>query len=762
VRYRAVALLVCVHLMSVLALLAALVSDDVAVTGPCYIGLQTAGLVVNVAAARMGERRRTLGTWWLLALGFVVMLLSTAFFAAAGLITTSQGKIHAHEGWLIAGIMARLLFTFILIWALLTSSREPIGRGERWRMVLDATTVLGGGLMLTWYFILGPVTTGARGEYVSLAWELDILPIGDLALVMAMGAVLMRGSGLAGWPLRWLLLASVAWFASDFLGTITAIHPQAPLIPPSLSDLLQILPLVFMITAAAEQYRSRLRNAAEPASGRLRPVSWLPYAALGGGFTLLGLGAVHDTDYPWSGLIVGASVMTFCVAARQFTVLQENRSMATTDALTGLDNRVRLREVLHDLDQRLRTSRGQGAVLVIDLNDFKPVNDTLGHEAGDAVLVAFAQVLRANVRAGDTIARLGGDEFAVVLRDVRTAEQAVQVAQRILAALDTPFAIAGRPVRIRASVGIAVAGATVTADELMHEADLAMYEAKRERTDGWQLFIPGRSDSRDEQARLGEELRRAVDSGQLRVVYQPIIALATDQVVGFEALVRWQHPTRGLLTPDAFLPLAERTGIIHDIDFWVLRHACQQMGDWAAQTPGGRGLKLNANLSAGQLKRANLSALVMDVLTETGFDPRHLVLEITETSALVVSDALTHITPLRESGVRIALDDFGTGFSALEHLLRMPVDTIKLDRCFVTGLSQERASMAIAQAVVRLGQVLDLDTVAEGIETAEQAEQMLTLGYATGQGYYYSRPLASDDIPAFLTRPATSKPVLRT
>jgi diguanylate cyclase (GGDEF)-like protein len=741
------------YLISVVALMATVFTDDIAITGPCYVGLQVAGLITNVAAARAAEHGRAQRTWWLLVLGFVFMIAATVFFTLAGLITSTEGVVQVHQGWLVAGIVTRFLFTVVLVGALLTLSDRPLHRGERWRLGLDSATMLGGGLMLIWFFILGPVTTGVRGTYVTLVWELTIIPFGDLALIMAMGAVLMRGASPAGRrPLQLLLLASISWFASDFLGTITSIRPQSHPIPETFADVAQIIPLVLMVTAAAEQYRLHLGSHEGMAARRLRPITWLPYVALVGGFTLLAVAANNDRDYPWFGLILGAGLMTFCVAARQFTVLQENRSLATKDVLTGLANRIRLHEVLNDLDERYLPDGRQCAVMVIDLDDFKPVNDTLGHEAGDDLLIAFAQVLRDNVRASDTAARLGGDEFSVVLLDIRSHEQAIQVAERILAVLETPFTIAGREVRIRASIGIAVTAGDSLSDDLMREADLAMYEAKRERTVGWQLFVPGSSDARQEQARLRDELRRAVDSGQLRVVYQPIIALATERVVGFEALVRWEHPTRGLLTPDAFLPLAERTGIVHDIDFWVLRNACRQMGDWRAELPGGRGLHLNANLSAGQLKRANLAALVMAVLTETGFDPRELVLEITETSALVVSDALTHVTRLRERGVRIALDDFGTGHSSLEHLLRMPVDIIKLDRCFVTELNEERASLAIAQAVVRLGQVLDLDTVAEGIETPEQARAMLDLGYDHGQGYHFARPLTAEDVPAFLAR----------
>jgi diguanylate cyclase len=749
-------LLVPAYLISALALVATALTDTVALTGPCYIGMQVAGLIANVAAARAAGRGRARRSWWMLALGFVVMLASTGCFALAGLITEDE-TIQVHAGWLTAGIVTRVLFTVIFIVALLTLSHEPMKPVARWRLVLDATTVLGGGLMVTWYFVLGPEVRGARSAIVTLAWELVLIPLVDLALVMAMCAVLIRGSSPAGRrPLQLLLLASVSWFASDFIGTYMSLHPRSHPIPATLTDLDQIVPLVFMLTAATEQFRLHLSSHTGMAARRMRPVTWLPYAALAGGFSLLAVAATNDTDYPWFGLILGASLMTFCVAARQFTVLQENRSLATTDPLTGLANRIRLHEVLDDLDQVHLAARQPCAVLLIDLNDFKPVNDTLGHDAGDALLRGFAQVLRRSVRSTDTAARLGGDEFAVVLHDLRDPDDAIQVAQRILAELETPFPIAGRPVRVRASIGIALAGPDSRADDLMQEADLAMYEAKRERTVGWQLFVAGATDAKQEQARLREELRRAVDSGQLRVAYQPIVALSSGRILGFEALVRWQHPTLGLLTPDAFLPLAERTGIVHDIDLWVLRQACLQMGDWAAQLPGGRGLRLNANLSAGQLKRPNLARLVLDVLAETGFEPHQLVLEITETSALVVSEALAHVTTLRERGVRIALDDFGTGHSSLEHLLRMPVDIIKLDGCFVTELNDERASMAIAQAVVRLGQVLDLDTVAEGIETPDQARQMLDLGYAGGQGYHFSRPLPADDVPALLSRPAAA------
>lgn len=750
------------YVVSSIALLATVFTDDVSLTGPCYVVLQVAGLVVNAFAAGAAPPGRIQWAWRLLASGFVMFLASTAFFAASGLITTDNGPVHVNASWVTAGIVARCLFTVILTGALLILNYQPMPRGAQIRQALDALTVLGGGLMVTWYFILGPVASGARGAYVDLPWEQALIPVADLALVMIMSAVLVRGSSPAGRrPLRLLLAASLSWLITDFLSVYTSIHPGRTPVPAAFVDVTQIVPLVFMVIAAAEQYVLHIGRHGGMAARRLRPVTWLPYLALVGGFALQAVAADQDLTHRWPGLVAGASLMTFCVAARQFTVLRENRSLAATDMLTGLANRIRLHEVFADIDQVYLPAGRHCAVLLIDLNDFKPINDTLGHEAGDAVLIAFADILRAHVRSTDTAARLGGDEFAVVLTGIRGSAEAVQVAERILKALETPFPIAGRSVSIRASIGIATAttaataaGGAVTCEDLLNEADQAMYEAKRERTHGWRLFTPDGADAGQRQVRQREELRQAIETDQLRVVYQPIVELSTERPIGFEALVRWQHPTRGLLNPDAFLPLAERTGLLHDVDMWVLQHACLQMGDWAAQLPTGRGLRLSANLSPGQLKRPDLSRLVLDILVQTGFDPHLLVLEITETAALAVDEALSHVMALRDRGVRIALDDFGTGHSALEHLLRMPVDVIKLDRCFVTELDDRPASIAIAQAVVRLSQVLHLNTVAEGIETSQQAQRMLELGYLLGQGYHYARPLTADMVSAYLAQPA--------
>ncbi|MDP9831197.1 putative bifunctional diguanylate cyclase/phosphodiesterase [Kineosporia succinea] len=425
--------------------------------------------------------------------------------------------------------------------------------------------------------------------------------------------------------------------------------------------------------------------------------------------------------------------------------------MATTDALTGLANRVRLRDVVNGLTDRSAHDPRPVAILLIDLDDFKPVNDRLGHEAGDELLVAFARILRREVRGGDLCARLGGDEFAVVLSDTPSATEASAVARRILDALGPPVPVSGQLIGIRASIGVAFSVDGAQTGDLMRQADVAMYEAKRGKSLGWCLYEPGMGEARQAQAQLEAELENALLDDELVVYYQPVVSLATGTASGVEALVRWQHPRDGLLTPAQFLPLAEGGDLIERIDAWVMRRAARDVRSWQQSLPAGRGLHLNVNFSPARLQRPDLVAEVLDELAAAGLDPHDLVLEVTETAVLEVGRAGPHLAQLRARGIRVALDDFGTGYSSLARLVQVPVDILKLDRCFVHDGHETGPSVAIAQAVAGLGRALGLDTVAEGIETAEQAEQMRVLGYAGAQGYHFSRPVPAAELTRWLT-----------
>jgi diguanylate cyclase (GGDEF)-like protein/PAS domain S-box-containing protein len=411
------------------------------------------------------------------------------------------------------------------------------------------------------------------------------------------------------------------------------------------------------------------------------------------------------------------------------------------DGLTGLANRTLFAErVEHALG---RSGKGELAVLFIDLDDFKHVNDSLGHAAGDQLLVAAARRLQGCLRPADTAARLGGDEFAVLLERVTDAEAAAAVAGRVLDTLHQPFGLNGRTIPIKASLGVATGRpGTDEAEELLRNADVAMYAAKAGGKDRYELFRPDMHEDMLQRLELETELRHAADRDQLVLHYQPIVELVSGRITRVEALVRWEHPTKGLLPPPAFIPLAEEQGLIGPIGNWVLLQACLQARRWQDQFPDAPPLSVHVNLSGRQLEEQQLVGEVVQALETARLSPRLLTLEITE--SVLVSDIEAMSARLRELkglGVLLAIDDFGTGYSSLSYLRRFPIDMLKIDKAFVDGIGRGREDTALAHAIIKLSHTLQLHAVAEGIEEPEQATNLVTLGCRDGQGFYYSRPL---------------------
>ncbi|MCC6175541.1 MAG: EAL domain-containing protein [Chloroflexi bacterium] len=414
------------------------------------------------------------------------------------------------------------------------------------------------------------------------------------------------------------------------------------------------------------------------------------------------------------------------------------------DPLTGLANRALFKDrVDHALARGKRHGRSL-AVLFLDLDDFKTVNDSLGHAAGDELLVAVSERLRECLRAADTAARLGGDEFAILLED--TAEDDARIlAERMLAALTAPFLLQGKELFVSASIGLAVsARSTEGAVELLRNADAAMYTAKGNGKAGVEAFEPGMHQAVLERLALRADLQRALDHGELLLHYQPTVDLASGCITGYEALIRWEHPERGTISPLDFIPLAEETGLILSIGRWALREACRQARRWQARYPSLMPIKMGVNLSARQLLDPDLIDDVAEALVNAGLEPRSLVLEITESLLMQDTDAIIdRLHALKRLGVRLAIDDFGTGYSSLSYLRRFPVDILKIDKTFVDGLDDDDSGegLALVRAIVDLSHALSLETVAEGIERAGQLAQLFRLGCVLGQGYYFSRPL---------------------
>jgi diguanylate cyclase (GGDEF)-like protein len=431
---------------------------------------------------------------------------------------------------------------------------------------------------------------------------------------------------------------------------------------------------------------------------------------------------------------------------------QEAMHQAFHDSLTGLASRALFLDQLDHALARTAQEGGRLAVLFVDLDRFKNINDSLGHSAGDALLMGVADRLRGCLGPRDTAARLGGDEFAVVVRDGSAPEQVVGMAKRIIGELRAPFHLHGHETFIDASVGIAWGtDRDQDAQSLMRDAVLAMYQAKKNGKGRYEVFHPALRADFLRSLELEARLRGAVERDELELHYQPIVRLADRAVVGVEALVRWRDPHQGLVAPREFVPLAEETGLIVPIDRWVLREACRQGAEWNRQRaadpvdpadPAGGALTVSVNVSARQLQQADLPTLVSDDLAATGLDPACLVLEITESTLLADTEAtIDRLRQLRALGVRVAIDDFGTGYSSLAYLRRFPVDIIKIDRSFLEGPGAE--AWALARTIVELGRILRLTTVAEGVETAVQADELRAAGCELAQGNHFARPRAA-------------------
>ncbi len=431
---------------------------------------------------------------------------------------------------------------------------------------------------------------------------------------------------------------------------------------------------------------------------------------------------------------------------------------ALYDATTGLPNRELLADrIAHAIAGHRSDDHETIAVLLLDLDRFKVINESLGHTAGDRLLAAVGQRLIHGLRPGDTVARFGGDEFGIVLDPVVDADEARRIADRIGAELRSPFSLNGREWFVSASMGIALAEpGRATPDELLREAEIAMVRAKGDATQRHHTFEPSMSDQTMERVDLENDLRLALERAELRVHYQPIVNLDTEAVVGFEALVRWQHPTRGLVPPMAFIPMAEETGLIVPLGRWVLETACRQAALWRRSrpaTPDAAAPFVSVNLSARQFAAADLVEDVTAILAETGLEPGALELEITESVVMDQSETgIRVLRELRDHGVRLVLDDFGTGYSSLAYLKHLPLDTIKIDRSFVAGLD-EVADRSIVDAVIALAHGLKIGVVAEGIETRRQAERLRELGCVLGQGYLFSRPVPAAATARLLVTP---------
>lgn len=422
------------------------------------------------------------------------------------------------------------------------------------------------------------------------------------------------------------------------------------------------------------------------------------------------------------------------------------------DGLTQIPNRILFMERLgRALERRKRKDDFSFAVLLIDLDRFKWVNDSLGHLAGDQLLKTIARRFTSSVRVGDTVARLGGDEFAILIEEFDKNSQVIEIAERLLGEAHLPVIIEKTEVCVSASIGIVLTTASYSKTEaILRDADIAMYRAKELGKARFQIFNRRLHQLASEALELEQNLREAINSNQLLLHYQPIISTFSRELIGLEALVRWSHPEKGLISPDKFIPIAEETGLIIPLGEWVLRTACNQLKLWQQLLPGQDRLKVNVNISARQFLRNDLTATVEETLRQAALEAGYLTVELTESAIMEGGKtAVEKLNRLKSIGVQIAIDDFGTGYSSLSALQRFPIDELKIDRSFINNVETRSENMEIVKTIITLAKNLNLEIIAEGVETKTQLHLLESMDCDNVQGFYFSKPLAAENIASF-------------
>ena len=670
---------------------------------------------------------------------------------------------------------------FVIV-GLLSLVHKRLPGGDR-AGVLDALIVAIGVGLLSWVFLMAPMVASSGGGALEISVALAY-PLADILLLGMLVRLFLAPSrpSTAG---TLLVAAVVAWLVGDFIYAFLALSNSY-----KAGDPLDATWLAAAAFFGAAALHPSMRQVAAPAERTEVRFSGVRFAVLGAASLMAPAVLVIQwlmgvpIDVP---VIAAGSVIMFLLVIGRLAVLVsdlrntlrqrdalevelERRSLS--DPLTGLANRVLFHDRLtHVLAQR----NGKAAVLFLDVDDFKTVNDTAGHEAGDAVLRSIADAIRRTLRPGDTAARLGGDEFGILLEDGPDAYGAGQVAERLLSAIQAPTAVANRDYTIGASIGISLGDASTSdAQALMREADIAMYVAKGQGKGRFTVFEPSTHAPVLRSLELRADMEQAIREHQFELFYQPIVELGTGEVAGVEALVRWRHPTRGLLEPSDFIPLAEATGAIVPMGKWILEQACREAAEWRgigrsrpiarSATPIDR-VYMSVNLSPLQIAQPGFSGLVAEVLASSGLSARQLVLETTESARLDQEGALASLRTLRAMGVRLAIDDFGTGYASLSQLRRIPFDILKIDQSFVadladagttppTGASPSDPRNARAESlltgIVDMARRLNVACVAEGIENAHQLAVLRDIGCAYGQGYHFSEPMPVADFRALL------------
>ena len=630
---------------------------------------------------------------------------------------------------------------------LLRAQRAPRDREAR----LDVIIVVVAVLAAAWVLLIQPVWglpgLPGLGRVVS-----SIYPLCDV-FVLALLVRILLVPGRRPTCVYLLIGANAAGFVGDSLTAL--VGPTSPVVQ-RWAWLYYMVYALFFGLAALDRSMTRLGEVARPGLPRLG------LSRLVGLGTALMLGPVSAVVgwargmRPNFGMLVFVTlVLTVLVLTRLRWLVQQTEHIAFHDPLTGLPNRALFADRLSSALARAARGNGAVGVLFIDLDNFKTINDGLGHEAGDRLLQVVGERFRMALRSCDTVVRFGGDEFAVIVEALESPEVAVGLAERLQRVLGAPVLLAGATVHPTASIGVAVGGIGATAGDLVRDADAAMYVAKNAGKDRIEAFMPDMHTKVMTRLDLELGLHAAIDRDEFVLEYQPALDLRTRQTYGFEALLRWARPD-GVIGPNQFIPLAEETGLIVPIGRWVLNRACAEAVTW--HTDDARPLTVAVNVSTRQLESPDFVGDVRAALARSGLPPERLVLEITESALMINAElSIQRLRELKAIGTRIAIDDFGTGYSSLSYLQRLPVDIIKIDKSFIDELTVSDSSDALIRSLVDLGRNLDLDTVAEGIETSNQADTLQANGCLHGQGYLFARPMPAHQVPHYLASHTTAQ-----
>jgi diguanylate cyclase (GGDEF)-like protein len=630
--------------------------------------------------------------------------------------------------------------------------RAPGRFGDGW---LDGLALATAATVAAWEFMIVP---RAHGMHLSLQlFVYAAFPLGDVALLAAL-TWLVLSPGKRGTPTHLAMAALFGLLVLDTARVVVPLHAAA--FDVRYLETYYGLALSMLAAAALHPDADELTHATTRAAVRLHPARVVFLAITLFTAPTIAVGRATGMSTPTRGFLLGASVALGAIVLARFTIAARQREsaqdalayQATHDELTGLVNRpLLLDRVAHALAQR-RQHESQVALLYFDLDRFKPINDTWGHRAGDAVLVEVSRRVQQVLRDGDTLARVGGDEFVVLCEGTNGPQDAIHIAERVLTAVSDPIVLGDATVTVGASIGIAMpTAANVTPEALVKDADAAMYRAKERGRDRYEIFDAAMADWLEQRRETEAALQRALTRDELRLVYQPVVRMSTGELAGFEALIRWERPGYGMVAPSEFITVAEDTGLIVPIGEWVLEQACRQLAAWNRAHPDRPPLDIAVNVSVRQFRPPGFVTALEKVLRETGIHPQWLLLEVTESMLLTDTDAaLARLDTAKSLGIRLAIDDFGTGYSSLAYLRRFPLDVVKIDRTFTQDLGNEAADTTLIAGVVALTHVLGHTVVAEGAETLEQVMTLQALRCDFVQGYYFSHPLDAIDADAMV------------